>query len=221
MSENYLEQYLRELIDTAKEYLAEKKPGEFWVSDLISCPHKYIMAQKYPEILLGHTLDNNLVLGDIIHTGFESFLAGRGFMIEVEKEVKIGNNTIKGRIDALSEDGLRVIEIKSGKDVKNPPSPHHVLQVYIYMAMTGAVIGKIVYLTYGRLVEVEITKDHILEALRQIGAPRNLSQPNTEWLKEYVEWWTNRAPKPLWPWECDYCPFASLCPYRKSNGNRR
>jgi len=181
-------------------------PRVVYVTDLVSCSHKRVLRQRYP--LLSFRFEPPLVLGDLVHAGLESILAGGGeggdarwrSEVEVSRSFRIDGEeyVLKGRADlVLYEDDrpLAVVEIKTARDLpENEPHPHHVGQLRVYMELLGAEEGLLVYITPERLVEFPVER-----------APVDLERMMRETLED--------AARPRYDWECRYCPFRKLCPY--------
>jgi CRISPR-associated exonuclease Cas4 len=161
----------------------------------VYCPLKRVFRQKFPE--LSFAFEPNMVLGEMVHVGIQEALKEKGFEIEKEIEEKIvieGTEYIfKGRIDAFSND--MIIEIKTARSSTGLPHPHHLLQLRIYMAMTGVRRGLLVYITSDRIVEYPVENSNI-----DLG----------EMVQKHVE----AREFPLWEWECRLCNYNRFCPYR-------
>uniref|UniRef100_A0A7J3ZM25 CRISPR-associated exonuclease Cas4 n=1 Tax=Fervidicoccus fontis TaxID=683846 RepID=A0A7J3ZM25_9CREN len=175
-----------------------KDENTIYVTELISCPQKRVYRISFPELTF--KFDPHLLLGEMAHVGLQSYLSQAGF--EVEKEIEEGVEVegrvfkVKGRIDAYSEN--LIVEIKTGRPGQRLPQAHHVLQTKIYLLMTGAQRGILVYLTSDRLVEYQVDYDESLE----------LGSLVVEYLRE--------GKIPRWEWECRYCVFNKICPYTVS-----
>jgi len=184
----------------------ERGKNEYFVSDLIRCPLKRVFEEKYPELVLNQAYDPTLLLGDIVHLGLESFLKKvfdeglvKGILgVEVEKKRSVGDYVIRGRIDALIEleDGERVgVEIKYSRRDIGLPHNHHVLQVKIYNWLYDLPKSILIYITPNRITEYvideRISEEEIISLIKDENSPR-------------------------WPWECQYCRFAILCPNKKT-----
>ena len=175
-----------------------KDESTIYVTDLISCPQKRLYRMSFPELTF--KFDPHLVLGEMAHLGLQSYLSQAGFEIEkeIEEKVEIEGKVfkIKGRIDAYSKD--LIVEIKTGRPGQRLPQEHHILQTKIYLLMTDVPKGVLVYLTSDRLVEYQVEFDENLE----------LGSLVVDYLKG------GKAPR--WEWECKYCVFSKMCPYRVS-----
>ncbi len=195
--------YRMKLEDMKKHVRGE---NEYYVSDLTRCPRKIEYEKNFPELVLNQAYDPTLLLGDIVHLGLEAFLKkifGEGILkgilgVEVEKKRSIGKYTIRGRIDALIEleSGERMgVEIKYSRRDIGLPHQHHVLQVKIYNWLYDLPKSILIYITPNRITEYDIeekvSEEEILLLIEDEKSPR-------------------------WPWECQYCRFAILCPYKKT-----
>jgi len=146
--------------------------------------------------------------GRLIHRGLQDLLEQYGFRseVEVEKLVKINDEFVgvTGRLDALGlwNDRLTVVEIKSSRSDNELPREHHVLQLRIYMNLARAQQGILLYVTPDRLAEYVFDaplSDHELKVL----------------VEETIE----NTRHPRYSWECQYCPFNNMCPWKQSNHN--
>lgn len=195
--------YKMKLEDIKKHVRGE---NEYYVSDLIRCPRKIEYEKNFPELVLNQAYDPTLLLGDIVHLGLETFLKkvfGEGILkgilgIEVEKKQSINKYIIRGRIDALIEleSGKRIgVEIKYSRRDIGLPHQHHVLQVKIYNWLYDLSKSILIYITPNRITEYDVeekaSEEEILSLIEDKKSPR-------------------------WPWECQYCRFAILCPYKKT-----
>ncbi|WP_440059065.1 CRISPR-associated protein Cas4 [Thermogladius sp. 4427co] len=173
-------------------------PSIVYVTDLVSCHHKFHMRKQYPELTI--SFEPSAIMGNLIHLGLESIVRNHGFIPEyqVEKHIEIGGAIyiLKGRVDAYNPDTREVLEIKSVKTFQGEPYRHHLDQLNIYLNMLNASRGILLYISHDRIVEFEVKSVHVdLE----------------EELKKLVYDETH----PKYTWECRYCPFRKLCPYRR------
>jgi len=190
--ENKLEEYKKRLEEL-------RDPHIIYVTDLVYCPLKRLFRIKYPELTF--TFDPHFIVGEMIHRGLQTILLEKGFEIEkeVEQTVVIEGEEyrVKGRIDAYSPDLL--VEIKTGRSGMSIPHEHHLLQLRIYLAMTGVRKGVLVYITSDRASEYIVERD-----------------PNLT-LETLVEKHLKRERVPMWDWECRICHFNRLCPYKTTS----
>lgn len=189
-------------------HMQKKQSDTIYVTELIACPLKPEYEKQFPELALASIVATpSTILGDIVHKGMREFLtniakehnATISFEVEAEKQVKTFK--IKGRADAILEDnGTRtVIEIKTSRTDKYIPMDHHKQQLRIYMWLFGAQNGKLVYITPDRISEYDIT---------------NPASDNE--VQKLVEEYINKTRIPRYQWECTYCPYNVLCPYKVS-----
>jgi CRISPR-associated exonuclease Cas4 len=180
------------------------------VSELVYCSNKFHLRRRYPELVLGENYASWNSFGRLIHLGLETLLGNAGF--EVEREISRIINfdgimvSVKGRMDAVGywNDKLTVVEIKSSRSDNDLPKEQHVLQIRIYMNMARAEQGILLYVTPDRLTEYTIEKP--------------LSDAELEILvKETLD----NTRHPRYTWECQYCPFSMMCPYKQTNNNHK
>lgn len=174
----------------------------YWVSDLVKCPIKREFELKYPEIALSTIYSPYYILGDLIHKGLEGVISEKlSAEIEVEKSinVKLSNGEeiiIKGRIDGIitTENGENIgIEIKSARADIGIPQQHHIDQVRIYNWLFNLARSILIYITFNRVTEYEVP-----------------DRASTEEVIQRVK--DRRAPR--YSWECSYCTYAILCPFK-------
>ena len=181
------------------------------VSELVYCSNKYYLRRKYPELVLAENLYASwAVYGRLIHRGLQGLLREHGFETEAEVSKKLFIEgllvTINGRIDALGLwRGLRTaIEIKSSRSDSELPRQQHVLQLRIYMNLAKASQGILIYVTPDRVTEYNIAEP--------------ISDPE---LKVLIQETINNTRHPRYDWECSYCSFNHLCPYKKTMNSYR
>lgn len=173
-----------------------QNPSIYYVSDLIYCPLKRRFRLRFPY--LSFVFEPVAVLGELVHKGLQGMLSSRGYEIEYEvaKRVPLDNGeaTVKGRVDALSSE--EVIEIKTSRGpAEKLPYPHHLLQVRLYMELTGRSKGVLIYLSSDKILEYRVDPgEPVLEKLLRETADASVA--------------------PRWEWECKNCVFSRICPQR-------
>jgi len=176
------------------------------------------IGSKLHEFLLQHYLDD--------------ILEGK----EVEFVRKHKDKLIIGHVDGIANiDGERyILEFKTIADKKYRngkstldylPSEHHVLQLGIYMLMSGIEKGKLVYLlkSSAEVVEVDVElDDELLAKIKEVMDETidfiKLVENDTEMEAEaisriYDEMLSDKATS----WKCNYCGFRSHCEKAKSD----
>mgnify|MGYP001626194555 CR=1 FL=1 len=183
-----------------------REANVYWVSDLVRCLLKRDYEIKYPELGLRELFTPAFIYGSMIHRGLQSILKeifADKVMVEVEssKEIKLPGSSekvvIKGRADAIlvTDEGNLGIEIKTSRSDMNLPHDHHVDQVMIYNWLFNLKYSLLIYITPDRVTQYEVL-DRILDS--EV-ADRVLD---------------TRYPR--YPWECNYCAYSVLCPYKKT-----
>lgn len=183
-----------------------RQENVYWVTDLCRCPLKRIYEFEYPELILQEIYNPSYILGDLVHLGLEELLkqlSKEGHLnydidveVENEKEINIDGKKIKvrGRADILLKgDDVLGIEIKSARGDTGMPHEHHILQCKIYSWLFDTSKFILLYITPDRVAEYEVkeraSEDDIVNLIKDTRAPR-------------------------WSWECRYCRFAVLCPFK-------
>jgi len=181
-----------------------RDPSVVYVTDLVSCTHRFHMRKLYPELAVA--FEPPMVLGDIVHWGLEALFKERGFDVEVEVSRAVYVNDkmyiIKGRVDAIDKSTGTVVEIKTARLAVELPKDHHVKQLNIYLELTGYKRGVLVYITPDRVLEYSITKSQV-----------DLEFEVRELLEDKY--------RPRYPWECTYCAYRKLCPFYIPEHGRR
>ncbi|MCC6017092.1 MAG: CRISPR-associated protein Cas4 [Desulfurococcaceae archaeon] len=192
-------------IDEAVKKLESKLDNEFYVTDLIYCPLKYRYQKMYKELTISSAINPTTLLGELTHYGVEKILIDlfgpENVKLEVDYEKGIEVDgvlyIVKGRIDAIIGDW--VIEVKTSRSDISIPQNHHVMQTRIYLWLTGFNKALLLYITSNRVAEYIVDKPasdgEIADLLRST---------------------ITGAPAPRYPWECRYCTYSTLCPYKKS-----
>jgi len=191
-----------------------REDGVVWVTDLTSCRLKEEFSRKYPELEMAELFNPVTVTGTLVHYGLEylfSKMFGGDYQVHVEPEasleVAVGGQTgfppvepvsprtvtVKGRIDVILErGGERVgVEIKTARSDLSLPHEHHVDQVKIYNTIFNLSKSYLIYVTPDRISQYAVDK----------------AMPVSEIARRVVD-----GAAPRYHWECQYCPFAVLCP---------
>lgn len=174
-------------------------PRIVYVTDLVSCTHKFHLKKAYPWLSLA--FEPAAILGTIAHLGIGQLLRERGVEVEVEvaREVILDGTSylVKGRLDAVDKSSGIVIEVKTARSAVNAPLQHHVKQLNIYLNMLNYERGVLVYITPSRIVEFVVTRE-----------PVSLESEVRDLVEDKYH--------PRYEWECKYCQFSKLCPYSTS-----
>jgi len=221
--ENLLDVILQYKIYDSRNKRETRRLNEVWVSELVYCPMRPELAKKYPELADASVyLSPSTLLGELAHLGIRFFARALGYETEkqIYNEITIDDERgekliISGRIDIFDSAKQILWDLKTGRDIVSPPSPHHALQAWFYKLLTNASEARILYITSARMCEVKITETHVLQALRQLGWKNAPPLSDIQLLIKYVQWWRRKEKVPLWAWECDYCIFSSVCPHFK------
>ena len=180
--------------------------GKLHVSSLVLCPLKEVFMHKFPELYKSRQYNGALLLGRLVHIGLQKVIPELLNGVEVESEVKVEKTvdlghltvTVSGKIDLVIKKNNKVIpvEIKTARSDHSLPKEHHIMQLKIYMNMLGAYEGYLIYVTPDRITEYRI-----------VGPIDDVS------LSKFIM--SRREKAPLWDWECGYCVFSVVCPYKK------
>ncbi|HIQ03770.1 MAG TPA: CRISPR-associated protein Cas4 [Desulfurococcales archaeon] len=187
--------YLREY-SNFKDRLGEMtNPRVVYVTDMVSCSQKRYYRLSYPE--LAFSFEPVLVLGNLVHMGLEKLLEEEGYKVEVEFEKIFKINgvefRVKGRVDAINSS--EVVEIKTTRTDIKIPLEHHILQLQLYLNLLNREKGILIYITPERISEYQIDREEL-----------DVSRILLETIENTVH--------PRWSWECKYCTYARICPYK-------
>lgn len=182
-----------------------RKPNVYWVTDLVRCSLKRDYEIKYPELSLREVFIPFHISGSLIHRGLQEILKERfGDSVETEveyfKELSLHDGSkvvVKGRADVIisSDDGRVGVEIKTSRSDMNIPHEQHLEQVMIYNWLMDLKYSLLVYITPERVAQYTVferfSESEVINRVVSTALPR------------YV-------------WECSYCVYSVLCPYKKS-----
>lgn len=179
--------------------------GTYWVLDLVRCLLKKDYEMRYPELSSREVFTPAFVHGSLVHRGLQSLLRevySDRVLVEVEsakglQAPGVGERiVIRGRADAIliTDDGRVGIEIKTSRTDANIPHDHHLDQVMIYNWLFELKYSVLLYITPDRITQYTVferaTEDDIIDRITNAKYPR-------------------------YQWECGYCAYAVLCPYKR------
>ncbi len=183
----YIDKYFSWLFQGPRE-------NQFAVYEVLECKSKVMFTRSLPYTIVNTIISPSSIIGMLLHEGFGVVFSEEyaGYCKIYSKEVEVDG--VKYVINGWPDyyDGRKIIELKyTGHPVKEPEQKH-VQQVRMYMWLTGAKIGYLLYITPRKVYEFEITDPmtdtEVVELLRNWTSPRD-------------------------PSECSQCMFRSVCPY--------
>ncbi|MCS7099819.1 MAG: CRISPR-associated protein Cas4, partial [Sulfolobales archaeon] len=165
---------------------------------------KRVYEDRYPDIALQELFKPSLIIGTLVHRGLENLLKEvvKDYSIEVEvegaKDVVLDDGSvvsIRGRIDVLLTRNFEkaAVEVKTSRSDRNIPQKHHVDQVRAYNWLLNLSGSILLYITPTRVTQFYV-EDRMDDA-------------------EVVSRVTSKK-APRYSWECSYCVFSVLCPYK-------
>ncbi|PWV37632.1 MAG: CRISPR-associated protein Cas4 [Desulfurococcaceae archaeon] len=184
----------------------KREPHIYWITDLVRCPLKREYEEIYPEISLSSLFSPSAIMGDLIHIGIEEIfrreLSNAVVLTEVEGSRRLsvpekGDVEVRGRSDVIIEiGGARFgVEIKSARSDTKIPLEHHIDQVRLYNWLFNLNLTYLVYITHERITQYPIdqraTEEEVISRIMSKTYPR-------------------------YQWECKYCDYAVLCPFKKT-----
>ena len=191
-----IEKIWRTFIDYEKEkYLEDEDDKKIHVHDIIRCKYKYYLKKMFPEVTL--PIIPSIFIGESVDDFVKELAKRIGNLESTEANIEIKvtidgkEKVLVGRPDLLFEDC--VVEIKYSRDLTDKPLEHHINQLKMYLFMTGKKQGYLVYITPQGLREFTIEE-----------------QFDANSFKEFIATWKS----PRYDWECEYCEFRFICPYR-------
>jgi len=205
VKEMLLEKIFRAYLDyTNEKYGHEHEETKLHVHDIVRCKHKSVMETMFPEfmrspsahIFIGEAIDE--FVKKIIEIKREDLFPDlESTEIEVSREIRLEDDgeekviTIIGKPDIVLRDAI--VEIKYSRTIEDKPLEHHVMQLKLYLFLTNKKKGYLIYVTPRGMrefvIEEEVSDDYVKELLRSWSSPR-------------------------FEWECDYCHYKEICPYR-------
>ncbi len=183
-----------------------RKPGTYWVTDLVRCVLKRDYELKYPELIEKEVFTPVFILGTLVHKGLQELLRstmGEVVLAEVEgsREVILPDGKkvmIEGRADIIVKINNEMIgvEIKTARSDYDLPKPQHVDQARIYNWLFNLKHTILVYVTPERitqyLVSNKISEEEVVDRITTKNIPR-------------------------YEWECRLCSYSVMCPYKISS----
>lgn len=161
----------------------------------------------------------NMANGTAAHERLENLFESAGILEGKEIEAKLEDPPIRGYIDALTSWNNAVVEFKTTrqesyqiKQTTKRPSPNHLVQILIYMVITGRDAGFIIYENKNTqellVIPVEKTKENV-ELINYV----------FNWLRETRKSWVdqNIPVRPYRPTKgkihqvCQSCPVKKAC----------
>lgn len=191
-----------------KESIEERRREEdvYWVTDLVRCPLKREYEILYPEIRMSSIFSPSAIMGDLVHLGLEEILRKRldnaTVLIEVEGARRVSlpsgrEAEVRGRCDVIVElGGAKLgVEIKTSRSDIRIPLEHHIDQARIYNWLFNLERTYLVYITPERITQYPVdqraSEEEIVSRISSKAYPRYL-------------------------WECRYCDYSVLCPFKKA-----
>lgn len=182
-----------------------RKPDTYWVTDLVRCVLKREYELKYPELVEKEIFTPVFILGTLVHRGLQDLL--KNVMreevtteVEVSQEVTLPDGrkvVVKGRADVIVKIGDEAIgvEIKTARSDYDLPKPQHLDQARIYNWLFNLSQTILIYVTPERVTQYVVSdkasEEEIINRITSEKAPR-------------------------YDWECRYCSYSVMCPYKVS-----
>lgn len=218
-------------------YLKSRRPNQFTLKVSFApssigygnanCPRYWYLAFDGGDFV-ENTEARNLAMmqsGTDAHARLQRTLAAAEILVADEVELKWSDPPIRGFMDALIRwgDEKVVLEIKTTsqevfihKRLTRKPSPNHLIQVLIYMMITGKNKGVVLYENRNDLqlvaCEIEMNEKN-----------KKILDEVLEWLREVYSSWEAKE-LPVRPFRsqtvkiCQSCPLNKVCWEERPNG---
>jgi CRISPR/Cas system-associated exonuclease Cas4 (RecB family) len=200
----------------------ENKPktiGRYYPSEIGSCLRKVWYSYKHPketEIDLVKIFELGNLIHDFVSKVIESDKNPHVELIEKELPLKLETKdfTVSGRLDdmlLLKEDGRKIlVEVKSTKstDFTKEASRSHVMQLQLYMQITGIHEGVVLYVDKNNLKSKAFSVNYDSELAKEI---------MNRFIELNVCLVTGELPldeakrDPSLMWMCRYCEYNEMC----------
>ncbi|NPB00736.1 MAG: hypothetical protein GXO10_05115 [Crenarchaeota archaeon] len=183
----YIGKYFNWLFEGPRE-------NQFAVYEVLECRSKVMFTRSLPYTIVNTIISPSSIIGMLLHEGFGTVFSEecRDYCRIYSREVEVDGvrYVINGWPDYY--DGRKIIELKYTGHPVREPDQKHVQQVRMYMWLTSAKIGYLLYVTPRKIYEFEITDPmtdtEVVDLLRNWTSPRD-------------------------PSECSQCMFRNVCPY--------
>lgn len=167
----------------------------------------------------------NMSYGVQAHERIQGLLRDAEILIDDEIEVNMSDPPIRGFVDALVKwKGQRVVgEIKTTRQeiflhrqATMKPAPYHLLQILIYMRITGCRYGFLLY-------ENKNTQEFLVMPVEMSEENAAILDRTLDWLRDVRKSWEN-GDLPTRPFTkrskiCKNCPFYNYCWNGAKDGN--
>ncbi len=170
------------------------RPNSYAVYEVLECKAKVEFTRALPYTIINTIIIPSSLIGLLVHEGFGTVFSEKcsQFCKIYSKEIDVDGQkyVINGWPDYY--DGSKIIELKFTTHPVKEPESRHIQQVRMYLWLTGAREGYLLYMTPRKLYEFKIDNPmndgEVVELIRNWSSPRD-------------------------PSECAQCMFKSVCPY--------
>jgi len=183
----YISKYFSWLFEGPRE-------NSYAVYEVLECKAKVEFTRSLPYTIVSTFMSPSSIIGLLVHEGFGSIFSDvcSTYCKVYSKEVEVDG--VKYVINGWPDyyDGYRVIELKYTSHPVKEPENRHIQQVRMYLWLTEARKGYLLYITPRKVYEFEIdnpmTNEEVVELIKNWTSPRD-------------------------PSECTQCIFRSVCPH--------
>lgn len=193
-----------EEFDKGRHIHTEKSGNEFNTTELFACKRKLELQREGKKPVKPERIKDmpnfmrQGLLSNFVHDSVERTLASVGWFIPDKSvegfEKRFGKYTIHCKPDALLRDydnraWKELIEIKCPIIYKYPPDSH-MFQVGIYMNITGAEKGTLIYLNHNGFVSISCDRmddDDVLWLIENWDSPNFAKECENCWYRDYCD----------------------------------
>ncbi len=187
--------------EIAKHRARQYRPNVIHVSEATGClrkawyERKYGLSEAHPRFIV-------YAIGNGVHEALQAYLAGQGWLSEVEAYADLGGFKLAGHADLYHPENSIVVELKTASKTPESPYRSHVMQLNAYLYMLRAKHGYVVYIK---------KKDGLVRVYRHQWDPelwRLLVERARTLHRAILE---NKPPRPEPSILCSFCPYALRC----------
>ena len=190
---NQMEKRYRFEREMFRRQLEEKyKAPVIFVHELLQCPLKQELAEKFPEIEMASMYNPRFVVGWLIEEAVKKLTDSGEKTFHKVVDTDGGRFVLAGTADIVLE-GDTVVEVKYLSGMYGTPHEHHILQLQLYLFLGDFESGELWMFSPEGVVAEEVKP---IEQAR---------------VRELVEAYLSRRDAPRWEWECERCIYEEWC----------
>lgn len=192
--------------DEIKKY-EQRQANIIFAEELVVCPHRRKYNTIHPHLLIQQLVDPMHITMYVIKNGLKPFATfiGGTYSYLAQKQVKVGDKVwiVEALIDLKAPGVVWLVKDRAGESVDS----RSLLLAWLYKCLVNAKQVFIFCLINNYLIEVEVTPDLVNPVAESLG----ISLDPEEFIHSLVEIHVNKSKVPLWPNECNTCPYRCIC----------